>query len=90
MTEMNVQKPKGKFTSVKCGSCGASREVVKGSWLRKQRLSAGISLREMARRLELSPMYISDVEREKRHCTRKIAQAYDRLNPAQNRQPSDG
>ena len=34
--------------------------------LRKRRLDAGISLREMARRCGISPAYLSDIERGRR------------------------
>lgn len=78
MTAITESKPKNKFKSITCGSCGALREVVRGSWLRRKRESAEVSLRQIARELKLSAVYLSDVERGKRHCTRKIARHYDK------------
>ena len=70
---------KSKYTTVKCGSCGSVIEVVKGSWLRKVREQTGISLREMARRLNLSAGYISHVENGERNGTPDIWRQYEKL-----------
>jgi transcriptional regulator with XRE-family HTH domain len=68
-----------KYRDEPCVSCGAPRGVVNGDWLRERRKGAGLTLREMARRLEFSAPYICDVERNRRHCTPKIRMAYEAL-----------
>jgi transcriptional regulator with XRE-family HTH domain len=68
-----------KFTSEPCHACGAPRSVVSGAWLRQQRLASGLTLREMARRLNFSAAYICDVEKNRRHCSPDIRKAYEAL-----------
>lgn len=68
-----------KHTHEPCSRCGAARRVVNPAWLRERRRRAGLSLREMARRLEFSPAYISDVETGKRHAVAHIVAAYEAL-----------
>lgn len=68
-----------KFTTQPCEKCGGSMRVVNGAWLRERREAAGVALREMARRLDFSAPYISDVERGRRNCTAEILSAYERL-----------
>lgn len=62
-----------------CSACGGPRPVVNGDWLRERRKAAGLTLREMAGRLDFSAPYISDVERNRRNCTPAIRKAYEAL-----------
>lgn len=62
-----------------CLRCHQARFVYNGAFLRWLRERAGISLREMARRLKLSPAYLSDVERNRRGVTPDLHIAYDAL-----------
>lgn len=64
------------FRKDKCVQCGQSTHVVNGWWLRVQRESAGISLRSMARRMNLSAAYVSDIERNRRGCPSEVERAY--------------
>ena len=68
-----------KFTHGSCPTCGTPRSIINGQWLRTEREIAGLSLREMARRLEFSAPYLSDIEHNRRNCTPKIREAYEAL-----------
>ena len=59
-----------------CAHCGHTHKVVNGLFLREARIREGLSLREMARRLRLSPAYLSDVERNRRARLPKIVGNY--------------
>lgn len=50
--------------------------------LRERRERAGVTQRELARRLGVSAMYVSDVEAGKRRLTPDLAAGYDREAPA--------
>lgn len=69
--------------SIVCDACDGygSYAIVKPSALRKAREAAGISLREMARRMDFSPPYLSDVEKGRRRCTALIEAHYETLQP---------
>ena len=71
-----------KFTHGACSACGTPKSVINGEWLRFERETAGLTLREMARRLGYSAPYVSDVERNRRNCTSKIRAAYEALREA--------
>lgn len=62
----------------RCGGAG-SEKYVDGLVLRHAREKAGISLRQMARDLSLSPMYLSDVEHNHRTATEYIVEMYEAL-----------
>jgi len=68
-------------TTADCPKCGGSgkQEIINPEALRKRRKAAGLSLRDMAKRLELSPPYISDVERGNRPCTPWLEHEYRTL-----------
>lgn len=68
-----------KFRPQPCPTCGSERAVVDGHWLRRQRQRAGLTLREVSRRLGFSAPYISDVELNRRNCTPAIRAFYERL-----------
>lgn len=53
--------------------------LVNGAWLRARRVAAGVSLRALARQLDFSAAYISDIERNHRGCSHEIQVAYERL-----------
>jgi len=69
-----------KFTHGACPTCGTPRTIINGRWLRHERQRAGLTLREMARRLGFSAPYICDVELNRRNCSPKIRAAYEGLN----------
>ncbi len=82
MEGMNAARKKlgiQKFKAEPCSSCGSPLSVVNGAWLRLEREMAGLTLREMARRLEFSAPYICDVEHNRRACSPKIRAAYEAL-----------
>jgi hypothetical protein len=62
-----------------CGHCGAPEYVVSGDYLRALRLRAGLSLREAARRLDLSAAYVSDIERNSRTPATQMVAFYEGL-----------
>ncbi len=68
-----------KYIRETCGTCGQSRRVVSGRWLRERREAYTVSLRDMARRLKLSAAYLSDVELNRRRATDKIIASYRRI-----------
>jgi hypothetical protein len=68
-----------KFKPEPCDTCGAPRRVINGAWLRREREIAGMTLREMARRLDYSAAYLCDVEHNRRHCSPRIRAAYEAL-----------
>lgn len=68
-----------KFTDEPCPRCGTAQKVVNGAWLRHRRQTAGLSLRDMAKRLGLSAPYISDVELKRRHALPHIVKGYEAL-----------
>lgn len=68
-----------KTTLEPCPTCGRPRPRLNGAWLRGKRERAGLSLREMARRMKLSAPYVSDIERNRRGCPDKVRQAYEAL-----------
>jgi len=69
------------MTTEPCPTCGAPRPVVDPASLRAIRLAAGLSLREVSRRLRISPSYLSDIERGTRACPEVVRVSYERLGP---------
>jgi len=68
-----------KYVNTPCPHCGSPQAVVDGAWLRKVRESAGVTLREMGRRLGFSAPYLSDIEHNRRNRLPKICEAYEAL-----------
>ena len=68
-----------KFVSSNCPTCGSEGVIVSADWLRHARVRAGLTLREMARRLSFSAPYICDIEHGRRACTPDIRSAYEAL-----------
>jgi len=68
-----------KFCLSPCPTCGTPKSIVNGAWLRNERKKAGLSLREMARRLGVSAPFLCDVEFSRRNCSVKVRQAYEAL-----------
>ena len=69
-------------TCPRCGGVGLvhdDRQV--GRALRKLRVAASISLRDMARHLDLSPSYISDLELGRRTWREKLVTEYLKYLP---------
>lgn len=71
-----------KYSRSTCLACEGSGNVtrVSGAWLRARRKSAGVSLREFARRIGFSAAYVSDIERGQRMCTALIEAQYEKLD----------
>lgn len=69
----------GRTREEPCPRCGSLEQVINGLWLRSKRIKAGITLREFARRLDLSAPYISDIETNRRTVTPAILKAYESL-----------
>lgn len=70
---------RGKFKQQPCPQCGMPRSVINGQWLRDVRKKAGLTLREMAKRVEVSPAYICDIEHNRRNCLPAMRDAYECL-----------
>lgn len=68
-----------KFIDAACPHCGSPRAVVDGAWLRERRKLAGLTLKEMGRRLGVSVPYLSDVEWNRRNRLPAIVKAYEAL-----------
>lgn len=73
-----------RVVSIKCARCNGSGATfaVDPQSLRASRKRAGISLREVARRLSFSAGYISDIEFGKRACPESIQRAYNGFTKA--------
>lgn len=74
-----MSTPERKFRHEPCPTCGTPQAVINHDWLRARRRDAGVSLREMARRLGFSTPYLCDVEYGRRRCSLKIRKAYEAL-----------
>ena len=68
-----------KYIETPCPHCGSPRSVVDGAWLRERRELAGLTLREMSRRMGFSAPYLSDVEWNRRNRLPAIVKAYEAL-----------
>lgn len=77
--ERMSEKEPAKFTDQACQTCGASRAVLNGAWLRFVRQRAGLTLREFATRAGVSAPYISDIERNRRNCLPAMRARYEAL-----------
>jgi DNA-binding transcriptional regulator YiaG len=62
-----------------CHFCGSEVERLEGGHMRRLRGQAKLTMRAMARRAGYSVQFISDVERNRRNCPRKLETAYLRL-----------
>lgn len=71
-----MARPK-KFSHSACSKCGTPRSIVNPLWLRHVRVEAELPLREVARRLEYSAPYISDIEHGRRACLPKVRKFYE-------------
>jgi predicted transcriptional regulator len=69
------------FSIVKCGRCDGTGKVHMAdlTGMRKARDRAGLTLVEMAERLNLSASYIHDIEHGKRACPKDVLEAYQKL-----------
>lgn len=68
-----------KYVLAPCPHCGHAKSIVDGAWLRERRELAGVTLREMGRRLGFSAPYLSDVEWNRRNRLPHIVRAYEAL-----------
>jgi transcriptional regulator with XRE-family HTH domain len=71
-----------KTRTIPCPTCGADRTFASGRALRRIRMSAGLTLRDLAESIDLSPQYLCDVESNRRPAPEKIVRAYARLGSA--------
>lgn len=71
-----------------CPTCGKPRKITRGSELRALRIRAGLTLSELARSLDLSKGYVSDVELGRRSVTPGLLRAYRGLG--KTRAPTGG
>ena len=62
-----------------CTRCKQLRAVVGGEILRKMRMEKGWSLREVARRNNISPAYLSDIEHNRRLSPRGLINFWKRV-----------
>ncbi len=69
---------KVEFDCVHCNGKGRIF-VVSPDSLRETRVKAGHSLRTVAKTIGVSAPYLSDVERGRRNCTKRIEKAYAKL-----------
>lgn len=76
---MTLRKPGISKRLECCSRCGSLVEVPDGASLREVRKKAGLGLRELARRIGLTPAYLSDVELNRRRVTPKMEVVYDSL-----------
>lgn len=79
MTSREQLKARPKFVDEPCPRCGSPKSVVDGAWLRERRERAGLTLREMSRRLGFSVPYLCDVEWNRRNRLPAIVKAYEEL-----------
>jgi transcriptional regulator with XRE-family HTH domain len=62
-----------------CPHCGKKTRAINGAWLRWLREGRGLDQRTLARMLDLSGPYLSDIERNRRACPDLIRDAYQEL-----------
>lgn len=77
--KMNPDGPCLKTRTITCYVCGSRREVLDGTSLRTIRKNAGLGLRELARRLNLTASYLCDIELNRRGVTERIEDIYQKL-----------
>lgn len=75
----------GKYTVVPCRLCGHLRAIIAYTWLRKVRLISIVSLRRAAKRIKVSPAYLSDVELGRRGITNRVLEFYEKLDKKNER-----
>lgn len=65
--------------TIQCDKCGGTGKCTVFNYraLRQRRLYVGVSLRQVANALSLSPPYLSDVERGRRGVTKLIERGYE-------------
>jgi hypothetical protein len=61
----------------RCPTCGAKTVIPNGGYFRVLRLRAGLSLREVAKRLRISAAYLSDMELGRRAFHPKYISNYE-------------
>lgn len=69
------------YETIECHCCNGSGKikVINPNALRDARIRSGKSLRQVARELDFTPPYISDIELGKRHCTVMVAEYYRKM-----------
>lgn len=77
MTAKKVFQNSKKRTCPECSGAGIVHDSVQiGEMLRKTRIDSGISLRELARRMDLSAAYVSDLELGRRAWSKSKVEDY--------------
>lgn len=69
------------YEKIECMKCGGTGSIsrVSPAELRRRRIASGMSLRAVAKKLDLSPMFISEVERGTRNPNMGIIAFYQKL-----------
>jgi DNA-binding transcriptional regulator YiaG len=70
--ERSIQRQIG-LAERPCPTCGSAQKTLSGDGLRKLRVRASLSLREVARRSKFSPAYVSDLELGRRRLSFALA-----------------
>jgi len=68
-----------RYVEGRCGKCATPRKRTNPAWLRAQRKRAGLTLRELARRLKVSAAFISQIELGLCACPPRFSEAYAAL-----------
>lgn len=76
-----MSKTEREFMEGACPRCHGDGQIrlVNPRWLRETRERAGLTLREMARRLDFSAAYVCDIEHGRRACSTAIHDVYRSL-----------
>jgi DNA-binding XRE family transcriptional regulator len=75
--------PGQRWRAGRCPTCGQRTAEINGAYLRWRRERAGLDQRTMAKSLDVSGPYLSDIERNRRPCPGYIITAYTKLRKAQ-------
>ena len=77
------EKEMMKLRNTICARCSQIRKVVDGKELRTIRIKNNLSLREVARWVDISPSYLCDIEHNRRLSPRRLIDFWKRieLNP---------
>lgn len=74
-----MTRPNSPWVYTGCPTCGTKEmvRVLNGDWVRQRREEQGKTLREFAKRVAISPAYLSDIERGNRMLRPTNETAYD-------------
>lgn len=72
---MSTRKP-AMFMDIHCKTCGGVDTVVDGAYLRWKRQRAGMTLRDLGKKLGVSAVYLSDIELNRRNRLPRVVEGY--------------